>query len=341
MRHILLTWFVLLCVSSVFAQQDTSYIEGYESRITGRFYFSRKFTTLRLQNNNPAYALRYRPNTTLNMGVGATYQWATLNLAYGFGFLNPDRGQGKTRYLDLQFHGYGKKITIDFLGQFYKGFFLSPKGTAAPSNSSYYLRPDLRVNAVGATVQYVFNHKQFSYRASFLQNEWQKKSAGSFLIGVELYAGGIRADSSVVPRAINQEVTTSDIHRMQFIQFGPNAGYAYTYVFDRHFFVTGAGSLTIAAGSNTTYQNEKRTVTTGINPNFLLRVSTGYNSRYWSISFLYVSNSLNLVSNHFDRSPVLSTGNFRVNFVHRFRPSRKVKKYLKVIDNVDKKIEQR
>src|SRR5688572_28023745 len=95
---------------SVCAQKfDTTYYVSYENQITSRFYFSKKYTSFKFRNTLENYTMTYRPNTTLNMGIGATYKWATLNLAYGFGFLNPDKGKGKTEYLDLQFHGYTRK----------------------------------------------------------------------------------------------------------------------------------------------------------------------------------------------------------------------------------------
>lgn len=310
----------------------SAYYISYERQISGRFYFSRKFTSLLLRNRDNDILLRYKPNTTLNMGVGATYKWATLNLAYGFGFLNPDHGRGKTRYLDLQFHSYGRKVTVDVLGQFYRGFYLSPKGQATEPNE-YYRRPDLRVRAAGASVQYIFNHKRFSYRASFLQNEWQKRSAGTFLIGVELFAGNVAADSSLIPTAVN--ATDVDIRRVRFIEFGPNAGYAYTYVYKEHFFLTGAGSLSLDVGFNTLINDERKSRATGINPNTLFRFSGGYNSDVWAVSMLYTSSAMRLASRNLEAGTLLRTGNVRLIFTYRFRPGKKVREYLKVIDEAD------
>ncbi len=135
------------------------------------------------------------------MGIGATYRWATLNLAYGFGFLNPDRGRGKTKYLDLQFHGYGRKFSIDVLGQFYNGFYLTPRGTGT-THGTYYQRPDIEVGAVGASAQYIFNYRKFSYRAAFLQNEWQKRTAGTFLLG----QSGLSAEQKVTAPSCRQKL---------------------------------------------------------------------------------------------------------------------------------------
>lgn len=317
---------------------DTAYYESYARQVTGRFYFSRKFTTLIVRNGTMNYEMRYRPNTTLNMGVGATYKWATLNLAYGFGFLNPNHGRGDTRYLDLQFHSYGRKISIDLVGSFYTGFYLTPKGKAMESPTEYYVRPDIKVNAGGVTVQYIFNHREFSYRAAFLQNEWQKKSAGSFLAGLDIYTGSIQGDSSLVPTAIDREAAATSLNEMRFFELGPSVGYAYTYVFKKHFFVTGAGSVSLSTGFNTFYDREGKTRASGLTPNTLFKIFGGYNSSTWAVSLLYISNVQSLARDSNERVIHLNTGNVRLNLIYRFKPGKKVKKILKVVDEVEEEI---
>jgi hypothetical protein len=339
--HVILSSFFCLLISVAGHAQEKSLTRGYylsyDHQLTTRAYFSRKFTTVSFRNHYQHYTLNYQPNTTWNLGVGATYKWATLNLAYGFGFLNPDRGRGKTHYLDLQFHSYGRKVSVDVLGQFYRGFYLSPKGEATTSDR-YYQRPDLKVRALGATVQYIFNHKKFSYRASFLQNEWQQQSAGTILAGGELYAGSVRADSSMVPGTFDQETATNNIQRISFVEFGPNGGYAYTYVYKQHYFLTAAGSVSLDIGWNTLEDNTHSKTTVGFNPNTLLRFSGGYNSTTWAFSILYVDNVMRLAKNDLGISTRLRTGNIRLNVVYRFKPSKKVRAYLKAIDEVKEEI---
>lgn len=334
MKPALLFLFILSSIShEASAQYDSSYYVSYENLITGRFYFSKKYTSLKLRDMSEGYNLTFRPNTTLNMGVGATYRWATLNLAYGFGFLNPERGRGDTKYLDLQFHSYGRRFITDVFGQFYEGFFLTRRSTNNSGNE-YYLRPDLHVNQVGASVQYILNHRKFSYRASFLQNEWQKKSAGTFIFGVEAYGGRIKADSTVVPTFVNSEEAERDIQLMRFFEIGPNAGYAYTLVVKQHFFLTGSASLSLDYGENTIYDKNGSNKERGVSPNTFLRFFGGYNSNRWAVSVIYVTNSVSLATGNIERQIILNTGNFRVNYIYRFAPSKKAKRYLNVVDQV-------
>lgn len=329
--RLLLFVILLFKLEGASAQYDSSYYVSYEDQITSRFYFSKKYTSLKFRDTKEEYNVTFRPNTTLNMGLGATYKWATLNLAYGFGFLNPDRGRGKTKYLDLQFHSYGRKFITDVFGQFYRGFYLSSNSSNNLSNE-YYLRPDIHVNHVGTSVQYMLNHKKFSYRASFLQNEWQKKSAGTFIFGLEVYYGKVTADSTLIPTLVNNEEASRDITELRFFEFGPNAGYAYTLILKEHFFLTGSASISLDYGETKISDRDGDKTKTGVSPNTFFRFFGGYNSHRWAISLTYVTNGVSLATESIERQIILNTGNFRLNYIYRFSPSKKAKRYLDMVD---------
>src|SRR3954468_98945 len=105
-------------IDTAVGARDSSYYTTYSTKVTGRIFFSQKYTRLSYSNSREGYSLDFRPNTNLNIGIGATYKWATFNIAHGFNFMNTDTEKGNTRHIDLQFHGYGTKIQIDGFGQF-------------------------------------------------------------------------------------------------------------------------------------------------------------------------------------------------------------------------------
>jgi hypothetical protein len=92
-----------------------------------RFFVSQKYTAFVFRYLNQQSTLRYRPNSKLAIGLGGTYGPLTLNLSYGFDFINPDDSdrKGKTKGYDLQAHLYSKKLIIDLMGQSLKGFYLT------------------------------------------------------------------------------------------------------------------------------------------------------------------------------------------------------------------------
>jgi hypothetical protein len=311
--------------SMVHAQHDSSFYKTYDETVTGRFYFSRKYTSLLIKVPDSNIELDYNPNTTLNMGIGATYRSFTLNLAYGFPFINPDRGRGETKYLDLQGHFYGRKSNIDLYGQFYNGLYLTPKGLGR-NDGRYYVRPDLRLREFGGSYQYIFNDKRFSFRSSFLQSEWQKKSTGTLLMGGEFFIGQARADSSVFPVQATSE-SRLNTTALRFYEVGPNIGYAYTLVIARHFFIT--GSLSLAADYTVSeYEGPQgKTIESGINPNSMLRLFMGYNSDRSAFSITYTNSRVNIDSEK-KTAISINTGNFRVNYARRFQPGSRTKKMM-------------
>ncbi|GGZ22833.1 hypothetical protein GCM10007049_14580 [Echinicola pacifica] len=309
---------------------DSSYIESFPELVTGRYYFSRKYTGLDIKDRTGEFAdLKYRPNSTLNMGVGASYNSFTLNLAYGFGFLNPDKGQGETKYLDAQVHAYPSKWAIDGFAQFYKGYHLVPEGAQALENQNFYYRPDMKVREIGGSVKYVFNAEKFSYKAAFLQTEWQKKSAGSLLAGLEMYGGQVLGDSSLIPSQLS-EGSVRNFDKITFWEFGPNIGYAYTLVIDQHYFIM--GSATANLGLNyTQLEGEMKAKNWSVNSNYFLKASAGYNSKKWAINANYVYNNVRLAKTD-DFNNDLVTGNYRLNFIYRFAPGPKLDKVLNAIN---------
>ncbi|MCH7411139.1 DUF4421 domain-containing protein [Belliella sp. DSM 111904] len=326
---LMFVFFGLGCQFAHASQADSTYYVVYPDKLTTRVYTSRKYTALEVRDRVSGNKLRFEPNSTLNMGVGATYNNLTLNLAYGFGFLNPDRGTGESKYLDLQAHAYPKNLVIDLFGQFYRGYYVDLSSHDF-SNEPFYVSPTMRVHKFGANVQYLFNGDKISLRAAFLQNEWQKRSAGSPLLGFEIYGGNVLDEQGIIPVGFLDD-ESRNFQRSNYFQFGPNVGYAHTFVILKHFFITGYASTNLSLGhQNLAFANgfENRWA---ISSNMFLRGFVGYNSEKWSVNFNYVHNRVEMVRNSsFDNT--LMTGNYRINFVYRFVPGRGIKKYLDAVD---------
>jgi Domain of unknown function (DUF4421) len=315
--------------TSYYRSQDTLYYSSYDTLLAVRLYLSQKYTALVLKGGSQG-DLRYQPNTTTNLGIGATYKWLTLNLGYGISFLNNgEEVKGKTKYLDLQTHIYGRKNTVDLLGQFYKGYYLHPKGAGMGDQKNWYLRPDIKLFHLGIAIYGVRNWRRFSYRSAMWQNEWQKKSAGSFLWGLELYGGETRADSALVPSLMEHDYKQKGLDRLWYIKLGPGIGYAYTVVIAKHFYLMGSITSTLSLSYFKEYAFTDSYEKFSLKPDFIFRSSVGYNSARFQTGLLWVHQS-NYFDGELGNNSVL-TGNARLNFVYRFSPAPKTKKMLSFI----------
>ncbi|MFD2202166.1 DUF4421 domain-containing protein [Shivajiella indica] len=328
-----LTLIVLLTVfipSKVFSQEDTTYFVSYEKMLTTRLYTSRKYTSFLVKDNLFDNKFRFEPNSNLNLGIGATYNNLTLNIGIGFDFMNPERGRGETKFLDLQSHIYGKKMVIDLFGQFYNGYFLQKINGAYLDRSEIVVYPDMRIRKFGGSAQYLFNGEKISLKAAFHQSAWQKKSAGSFFTGMEVYGGWVMNEGNFIPESF-QGSNNRGFQRLGFFQIGPNAGYVHTFVFWKHFFITGMFSGNIGIGNTNMNLMEGESRKWGVNFNTFLRGFIGYNGPVWSINANYINNNVRLANNS-DFATSVMTGNYRINFVYRFKVGPKLRPFMDFFD---------
>jgi hypothetical protein len=293
-----LTCFLFAVISAFVAsaqkdfKHDTNYYETFPDKITGRIYFSQKYVHLNFPPKGNGNDLEYKANHNLNLGLGVTINKISINLFYGFSFLNnKDSAKGETKGLDLQLHAYPRKWAVDIYGVFPKGFYLDPKGYASSNLNAYYHRPDLKLSLLGISAYYVPNKEQFSYRAAITQTQWQKKSAGSILFGGEIYSGKIKGDSAIIPKAVQSGFPQAGLTKVNFICFGPGVGYAHTFVIEQHLFLTGSlvGNLNATI---TTEQGATKTSKFSISPAEVFKVAAGYNSSNWSVAVNWTGNGV-------------------------------------------------
>ncbi len=287
---------------------EKNYYTIYPDKFILRVFVSNKFAPFTISSSG-RQDLNYKTNSKLSLGAGFTYKALSLNLAYGFNFLNPDKGRGNTKGLDLQVHLYPVKWAVDIIGTFLRGYYLNPKDNNGLGLTDYYKRPDFHRNVVGIAVYRVNNPDKFSYRAAFNQKDWQTRSAGSLLYGAEAHYGIVKADSALVPSAAGTNYDQTGINNINFFSIGPGIGYAYTLVVSKHFFITGSGiasiNLDISTEDNGGSTNTKLKMLPGGN----YKGALGYNSDSWSITAAILGNALYAASSASRKEYFLPTGN--------------------------------
>ena len=307
---------------------DTTYIQAFPQYATTRLYLSQKITNLEFFDEASGVRLTYDPNTNLNLGVGVTIKGLTLNLAFGFDFLNPDRGKGRTRYLDLQSHIYGRNSVIDFFGQFYDGLYLNNTNEQMPEwEEPFYVRPDMRLRLFGFSFLHLFNGENFSYAAPFVHNEVQRKSAGSFTLGGEftlVYADG---DSSLISPSVRETLflPLRGLTEVAFLDLGPKGGYSHSFIFFKHMFLTLSLSVGVGLGP-TRYTYADGTVENEwlINPSATARFGFGYNSPKWYLGLTFVQSTFQSAEFETMNGMTFGVGNARLNYVKRFLMGKKL-----------------
>ena len=191
MKHIflfmilLLGWIVAASAKDNTADDSTAvYYEDLSDLLSIRLYPLAKFNSLELKVPNGT--IKMQPNGTGSIGIGFNYKWLGLGVSIGFPASKSSiEMKGETRRFDLQLSYFGKRLAADGFMQQYKGYYIANPSQFITWNSAQYpTARDLWVFSIGGSVNYIFNAEKLSYKAAYLRTQIQKKSAGSFTMGI-------------------------------------------------------------------------------------------------------------------------------------------------------------
>jgi len=144
----------------------------------------------------------------------ATYRGITLGFA-----VNPARLTGKKHDFELNINSYGNKYGLDYVYQnasTFHGKVNAPGGEIAIGSGIVKFR------SVTTTAYYVFNGKKFSLPAAFTQSYIQKRSSGSFFLGLSYHGSSIFIN--------NPDHDDKDLRRIRTSHAGISMGYGYNLV---------------------------------------------------------------------------------------------------------------
>jgi hypothetical protein len=238
---------------------DTTYVEKYDQKMTIKSYISTNSIEIEKKDRY------YRPNNTLNVGLGFSVKNTVIDLEYDFGILElGGKKRGKTKSVDFQVHRYGRHFLLDLFFQKYRGFHEGGK--------EIELYPDLSIRQIGAEGSYLFNGNKFSAKAAFDQSEKQLRSVGSFILGGGIYFYKIRSAKGLL--------SLSD--HTNNLQLGMNAGYAYSWVLDDHWLLSGMGTAGLNFGNEPDLLKDGRIE---VYPTAFARGSAGYHKADWAVYF--------------------------------------------------------
>ncbi|NVK28760.1 MAG: DUF4421 family protein [Flavobacteriia bacterium] len=233
---LLCTVFVFSCLS-LKAQQDSTYIRDFrdygnlslamESKANNITIFGRRGGALRLTSNNglPTY------------GVMFSYKWLNVWATTKLGPLTySDETKGETNNLGLAVGYTGDHWWARVFFEQYQGYHIANPESFSPNwfdeNDNYPLIPDLRSTTVYGNVYYGFNEKTYSHRAMLWQSQEQRKSAGSWLMGVSLGYDHIFSDTSLVPvEGVIDYYEIRNVSGYETVNAALNVGYTYSWAF--------------------------------------------------------------------------------------------------------------
>jgi len=159
--------------------------------------------------------------------LGASIHFRSIEIDFGFApnFLNSNKDNEHSKLFNLNFRMffYQWMQTIDVYSQ--QGFYI----TQGKEKISF---PGVKTFKIGGSTSYIFN-KDFSFRTIGFQNEWQTKSAGSFIPTFNYY---------YTKYSINQDSLNENAYTYN-MAIAPS--YYYNLSLTRHLLISLGGSVGI------------------------------------------------------------------------------------------------
>jgi len=199
---------------------------------------------------------------------------------------------GVTKFRNININIQGRIVNWGLFYRDYKGFYLTNYAKYYPNwnkdSLGYPKSPGLRIIEGGLNLGFNFN-KNFSMNAAFAQGERQKKSAGSFLMGLSERYQRIEADTSFVPPT--QGVLYPNLDKLKYGNFTSTIvylGFGYQFVVKKVHFTP-----VLLAGSGFQIQSyeqtDKKRFWINVPTYATAKAQLGYNGDHFFANLIYAT----------------------------------------------------
>lgn len=225
---------------------DTAYVEPNYYNYAAMLQNTNFYQSYRLRAEDDLLgrqSITFSPTGSVKIGPYFGWRWIFLGYTFDVGNLS---SSGKQSEFSLSL--YSSMLGADFVYITNTGNFKIRKVSGFGHQIDSSIR-DIRFNGADTytaslNVYYVFNHKRFSYPAAFAQSTVQRKSCGSWMLGLRFDKQRIQFDyESLPPQLLNENSSIDNpglldkmkINRIDYKNYSLSGGYAYNWVFARNF----------------------------------------------------------------------------------------------------------
>jgi len=225
--------------------QKESVWQRVSDKLGARYFNSKYDTAYVTRPEGKGLTLRVRMNQTGNTfhskgTVNGVYYKADLSTSHKTTFslaasyrglgaaiaINPAKWSGVYKDYELNLNYYGSRFSLD----------LSYQRSESLSGDFHEDRGERRLESGEATLYvlnlvgyYTFNHRRFSYPAAFTQSYIQRRSAGSWLLGISYQGGSVET----IDEVLRQRSSDAPATTIEFGHIGLGGGYGYNLVLGR------------------------------------------------------------------------------------------------------------
>lgn len=311
-----------------FNDVDTSYIEPQRYKYSAMVQNTNTYEIYQLRTSEGC-RVTLSPDVNYRVGPYFGYRWVFLGYTFDVSHLSRGLSDGNRLMYDLSI--YTQQLGLDlYYRQTGNDCHITSmdlgKGidTKRMRGRAY---DGLTSSIRGFNLYYILNHRKFSYRAAFAQSTVQRRSAGSPLVGLAYTSHRLSVDWQQL-RDMTHEQLGSNIGAMdstvsygpvKYVDFNISGGYAYNWVFARHWLLAGSLSLALAYQSASGDTEKKHFLFRGfsfskVNVDAIGRFGLVYNNMRWFVGASAIIHSYNYQNYGFRTSNMFGSLNVYVGF---------------------------
>ncbi len=214
---------------------DSNYVQRIDYNFTAMLQATQNYEFYTLGTRDYASRLAFAQHPDLR--IGPYFGWRWLFFGYTFdvtnlGIHSVKKGQ------KFEFSIYTSMLNFDLIYRKTGSDFFLRRVTGLGDEARSLQGSDTRfidASIIGANIYYNFNHRRFSSPAVFSQSTIQRRSAGSWQLGLGVTHHDIHYDYSALPEQLfahtDNEENYRSLERLKYIDYSITGGYAYNFVF--------------------------------------------------------------------------------------------------------------
>lgn len=220
-----------------FDRLDTAYIEPQHYTFTAMLQSTNTYDRYTLRSGG-GQQITLSPDIRPKIGPYLGWRWVFVGYTFDVGRINLSKHRQE---FDLSL--YSSQIGVDLFyrrtGSDYKlrSLRLGPHIDTTPLEGMPF--DGIKVGIRGFNLYYIFNHGRFSYPAAFSQSTVQKRSCGSWMVGIGHTRNSLELDHQKLQATINRALSPQEValdsgltfHRVKYTDINISAGYGYNWVF--------------------------------------------------------------------------------------------------------------
>ena len=328
---------------------DTAYIEPQHYIYTVMLQNTNTYEEYTLYNKK-GQKISFAPDPSWRLGPYVGWSWVFLGYTLDLKHINASSSHSSKKELDLSL--YSSMLGVDFFWrQTGNDYHIQRMSLGDGVNADAMHKVDFdgfTASISGLHLYYIFNHRKFSYPAAYSQSTMQRRSAGSWMVGLGYTRHQLEVDwdklSALVDERLGQDAAHEGKSRIDSSlmfskrkdsDYSATVGYGYNWVFAHNMLFNASLSIGLAynLSSSDKGESDKFQIKDFRFKNFNLdgvgRFGIVWNNMRWYVGASTVIHTYNYKKDHFSTNNSFGSVNIYAGFnfgaKKRYRQNAKAK----------------